>query len=66
MAKLILITCDRCRTKLDFNNWQGNSELCNDCVLLVTAAESVARTAIITNRTQAEVLNDWLKLYEPS
>lgn len=66
MAKRILINCDRCGADLTVDNWLGDDELCSDCVLLVTAAEVVAREAVITNNSQTAVLKNWLKRYEPT
>jgi hypothetical protein len=66
MAKRILINCDRCGADLTIDNWLGDDELCSDCILLVTAAETVARQATIANKSQAAVLKSWLAKYEPT
>jgi hypothetical protein len=64
MAKRITITCDLCHVELSHLNWQGKDELCDECVLLIEAAQAVAKQSVITNVPQSEILKKWREMYD--
>ncbi|MDX2241404.1 MAG: hypothetical protein NW224_12030 [Leptolyngbyaceae cyanobacterium bins.302] len=61
MAKYIVHTCDRCGCKLNSENWQDDNEICNSCIQVIEAAQTLVMDALIQHKSQPESLTQWAR-----